>query len=396
MNIYFNTLLCGSIATLLASCTSPSESIKGSFAFDLNFLKKYQKVIILEENKGKSQLILSPDLQGRVMTSTANGLDGNSYGWLNYDLISSGKFEEHFSPFGGEERFWMGPEGGQYSIFFKKGSEFTFDNWYTPKEIDTEIYDVISQSDKEVHFQKKMSLLNYQDFKFDIEVNRKISIFSQNQIEKELGINMPKNINFVGYQSNNEIINSKEQAWSKSSGLLSIWILGMYMPSKNTTVILPYKGTLALNTSYFGTIPPGRLQITDNHVLFKGDGTARFKLGIPPQNVHPYVGSYDADKQTLTIVNYTFEENSTYVNSEWKEQENPYEGDVVNSYNDGPLENGGQLGPFYEIESSSSTKELKPGESIKHTHKTYHFEGSFEELNNISKRLLNKDLNELN
>jgi hypothetical protein len=30
---------------------------------------------------------------------------------MNHDLIASGKFEEHFSPFGGEERFWIGPEG---------------------------------------------------------------------------------------------------------------------------------------------------------------------------------------------------------------------------------------------------------------------------------------------
>jgi hypothetical protein len=29
--------------------------------------------------------------------------------------------------------------------------------------------------------------------------------------------------------------------------------------------------------------------------MYKGDGTARFKLGLPPQNVVPYVGSYDAD-----------------------------------------------------------------------------------------------------
>jgi hypothetical protein len=115
----------------------------------------------------------------------------------------------------------------------------------------------------------------------------------------------------------------------------------------------------------------------------------------PPKNVTPYIGSYDADKNTLTIVNYTFSGDSTYVNSVWREQDNPYEGDVINSYNDGPLENGNQLGPFYELESSSATKELQPNESIKHVHKTYHFEGNFESLNKISKQLLDKDLNDL-
>ena len=30
--------------------------------------------------------------------------------------------KEHVNVFGGEDRFWLGPEGGQYSIFFVKGT----------------------------------------------------------------------------------------------------------------------------------------------------------------------------------------------------------------------------------------------------------------------------------
>ncbi|MCL7764013.1 hypothetical protein MPF19_11340 [Polaribacter sp. Z014] len=378
---------------MMVSCTK--SPVKGSFGFDLNFLKTYQKTVTLTENNGKSQLVVLPDYQGRVMTSTANGLEGISYGWTNYDLIASGKFEKHINVFGGEDRFWIGPEGGQYSIFFKKGTSYSFEDWFTPKEIDTEAFSLESQSDTSVALSKKMNLVNAQGTIFNIEVKRTVSIFNKSEIEKDLGIELSENLNFVGYQSYNEIFNKGTKAWSKETGLLSIWILGMFMPSENTTVILPYKDSLALNTSYFGTIPPGRLTTTDKHVMFKGNGTARFKLGIPPRNVTPYIGSFDADKQTLTIVKYSFKGDTTYVNSVWRDQENPYGGDVINSYNDGPLENGDQLGPFYELETSSSTKELQPNEAIKHIHKTYHFEGDFETLNNISKKLLKKDLNEL-
>ncbi|QVY65978.1 DUF6786 family protein [Polaribacter sp. Q13] len=378
---------------MIVSCTK--SPVKGSFGFDLDFLKTYQKTVTLTENNGKSQLVVLPDYQGRVMTSTANGLEGISYGWTNYDLIASGKFEKHINVFGGEDRFWIGPEGGQYSIFFKKGTSYSFEDWFTPKEIDTEAFSLESQSDTSVALSKKMNLVNAQGTIFNIEVKRTVSIFNKSEIEKDLGIELSENLNFVGYQSYNEIFNKGTKAWSKETGLLSIWILGMFMPSENTTVILPYKDSLALNTSYFGTIPPGRLTTTDKHVMFKGNGTARFKLGIPPRNVTPYIGSFDADKQTLTIVKYSFKGDTTYVNSVWRDQENPYGGDVINSYNDGPLENGDQLGPFYELETSSSTKELQPNEAIKHIHKTYHFEGDFETLNNISKKLLNKDLNEL-
>lgn len=56
------------------------------------------------------------------------------------------------------------------------------------------------------------------------------------------------------------------------------------------------------------------------------------------------------------------------------------------------MDNGTQLGPFYELESSVPARALKQNESIKHIHKTYHFDGEFEELNAIAKTILNIDL----
>ena len=44
-------------------------------------------------------------------------------------------------------------------------------------------------------------------------------------------------------------------------------------------------------------------------------------------------------------------------------QKEPYKGDVINSYNDGPLADGTQMGPFYEVESSSPALALKKGET---------------------------------
>ncbi|MEO9890918.1 DUF6786 family protein [Aurantibacter sp.] len=378
----------------IVSTSIRSQNFKNNFGYDLKFLNEHQEVVLLKSNDGKSQVIVLPKLQGRVMTSTSNGLEGNSYGWMNYELLASEKFEKHINPFGGEDRFWMGPEGGQYSIFFEEGTDFVFENWFTPKELDTEIFEVINQTDNSVSFHKKMQLKNYFGYQFNIEVNRIIKIFNQEQIAEELGIDLSE-IKSVGFQSSNELVNTGETKWSRATGLLSIWILGMFNPSENTTVILPYKDSLVLNTSYFGEIPPERLTATNSHVLFKGNGTKRFKMGLPPQNVMPYIGSYDSDKQVLTVVSYTFENEANYVNSEWKIQDKPYAGDVINSYNDGPLENGDQLGPFYELESSSGARELSPKETIKHLHKTFHFEGDKETLNTISRKLLNLELEDL-
>jgi hypothetical protein len=68
-------------------------------------------------------------------------------------------------------------------------------------------------------------------------------------------------------------------------------------------------------------------------------------------------------------------------------QNNPYEGDVVNAYNDGPV-NGGQMGNLYELESSSPAAALSPGAHLTHVHRTIHLSGSMASLNAISTELL--------
>ncbi len=382
-----------SLLIIIKACSNMNQI--GTFGYDVEFLKNHKKTILLMSNDGKCQIAIVGDYQGRVMTSTANGMKGKSYGWINYELISSAKFNDHINVFGGEDRFWLGPEAGQYSIFFKPGSEFILDNWFTPKEIDSEPFVLIENNDTCAVFYKKIQLTNYNNFTFDIEVDRKISILNKADIEKNLDINLGNNISFVAFQSDNVIKNIGDSAWTKNQGLLSIWILGMFNPSDNTTVFMPYKGELEVNSNYFGKIGPDRLQSNDKVVLFKGDGKYRSKIGLPPQNALPFLGSYDMENEVLTIIEYTFESDSCYVNSLWELQEEPYGGDVINSYNDGPMDNGDLLGPFYELETSSSAKELKKNESLKHIHRTYHFEGSQEKLNEIAKKIFGVELKEV-
>ena len=81
---------------------------------------------------GKAKVALVPAWQGRVMTSTMGGDTGPSFGWINRELIASGKILPHMNAFGGEDRFWLGPEGGQFSIFFAKGVPFDLEHWFTP------------------------------------------------------------------------------------------------------------------------------------------------------------------------------------------------------------------------------------------------------------------------
>jgi len=125
-------------------------------------------------------------------------------------------------------------------------------------------------------------------------------------------------------------------------------------------------------------------------IRFSGDGQYRSKIGLTPQRAKPVLGSYDATRQLLTIVQYTKPEGATdYVNSMWEMQAEPFKGDVVNSYNDGPPSPGAKpLGPFYELESSSPALALKPGENANHTHRTIHLQGDEAAVRTIGKMLL--------
>lgn len=68
-------------------------------------------------------------------------------------------------------------------------------------------------------------------------------------------------------------------------------------------------------------------------------------------------------------------------------QDNPFAGDAVNAYNDGPI-NGHQMGRFYEVESSSPAAALEPGQTLVHRNAVIHFTGDKEALNKISMQLL--------
>ena len=130
---------------------------------------------------------------------------------------------------------------------------------------------------------------------------------------------------------------------------------------------------------------------------FSGDGKYRSKIGLSPQRAKNILGSYDATHQILTILKYNQPEGVTdYVNSMWEIQEQPFAGDVVNSYNDGPPEPGAKpLGPFYELETSSPALKLKSGETGTHTQLTCHFEGDEKGLDAIAQQLLRVSISEI-
>ncbi|MBQ6822262.1 MAG: hypothetical protein IJP39_07600 [Bacteroidales bacterium] len=362
----------------------------GTYGFDADFLTKHG-IETLELVDGDSRVMIIPAWQGRVQTSTTGGLNGPSYGWTNHPFIEKGELSDQINPFGGEERFWIGPEGGPFSWYFKKGDEQVYENWKVPAFINSEAFDVESKNEKEVVLSREFDATNASGIKFKIGVKRTVKLVSRVELEETLGIKIPGSITSLAYKSENTLFNRSGFEWTKETGMPSVWILGSYNPTPSTTVFIPSEKSFSsrrINDEYFGKVPADRLVYDDWIFYFKIDGKYRSKIGLPAGSAKDVCGSYDSQSGLLNILKYTVPEGpADYVNGQWGPQEDPYGGDVINSYNDGPTETGFIQGPFYEIETSSPGAALAPGGSLTHVQYTIHLTGPKEDLSAIAEKI---------
>lgn len=381
--------------TLIGCGTLVHVGPPAAFDSDVEFLRQHTPVVLLADARSTARVAVAPGYQGRVMTSTTGGAGAPSFGWIGRAAIQSGARQPHMNVFGGEDRFWLGPEGGQFALYFKAGDPFDLDHWQVPEAIDWGAWDIADQSPSSVHFRKHVTLTNYSGAAFDLDVDRTVRLLADEEVAAQLGTPPGNGVRTVAFESSNTVTNLG-RAWQPESGLVSIWILGMFTPSAQTTIALPIaagpEAALGpvVNDAYFGHVPADRLVVRDATVFFRGDGQHRSKIGLSPSRAQPFAGSYDASGHVLTLVHYTRPtEASRYVNSMWETQREPYKGDVVNSYNDGPPAPGKPpLGPFYEVETSSPALALAPNQRYTHVHRTFHFVGPEAELDRLARATL--------
>ena len=269
------TIALGVLAAALAGCTTAGTptATKQAFNDDVAFLQKHTNVVILMDKSGQGRVAVLPKMQGRVMTSTAAGPNGYSFGWINREFITAGKLDPHMNAYGGEDRFWLGPEGGQFSIFFDKGVPFDMDHWHTPAPVDTEAWDLVSKTGQAAVLRKVMQVKNYSGTVFDLRVERVVRVLEREAALKLLSATAGSDVKMVAYESNNKVVNLGKEPWTKETGLLSIWVLGMFNPSPEITIVVPYVagpedqlGPIA-NDSYFGKVPAERL-VNKDGVLY--------------------------------------------------------------------------------------------------------------------------------
>jgi hypothetical protein len=361
-----------------------AASTPPSFDDELAFLRRFGAVEVLDAPSG-GKVAVSPRWQGRVMTSAVEP-HGASLGFVHHAFLEAGKTGTPFDNYGGEDRFWLGPESGQFGLYFPPGAPFTMGAWQTPHAMQEGEWRVTAHDDFSVEMTRAMHVVNWSRAEFDVAVARTVRVLTADEVRARLGEAPPAGTKWVAFESVNRITNAGTRAWTRDTGLLSVWILGMYAPAADARILVPFdpdgSGPI-VNDAYFGAIPADRLTVhaREGWASLVADGAQRGKIGISASRARDRAGSYSANARLLTVVRYgkpkaTPGGGAEYVNSMWEQQAHPLAGDVVNAYNDGPTEPGKpSLGGFYELETSSPAAALAPGASIEHVHTTLHVVG---------------------
>jgi hypothetical protein len=410
-SIWLTTLAIVAIVgqTPVLAADKEADTVTKTYAQAIEFLSRHTKVIELK-GEGDTRVAICPEYQGRIMTSSCAGPAAPSLGWINYDFIQEGKLSPVFNNYGGEDRFWLGPEGGQFGLWFQSGLNQTVDHWFTPPALNTGAFQVDAADAKTCRLSRRIRVTNVAEYTFDVDVSRELRLLDADQFGKHFSADAAKvakdgKAKLVAFESVNTAKNVGPTDWAMRSGLVSIWTLGQFPTNDATAIIVPYKaGSEAdlgpvVQSDYFGDVPADRLKITPQAVLFRGDGKFRSKLGISQTRAVPFAGAIDFKSGVLTLVQFSVPADPAallYVNNTWKlPQEKAYAGDVFNSYNDGPAKPGAKaMGGFYELETLSPTRPLVKGESLTHNHRTFHFQADADTLAKLAKATLGVDLDE--
>ncbi|MBI5116019.1 hypothetical protein HZA56_06055 [Candidatus Poribacteria bacterium] len=355
------------------------------------------RTITLKREASEGCLLIAPDLSARIMAVSMDGAADENFGFVKPEAIANRGKDPQFNAYGGALRWWVGPEGGQYGVAFPPGTEnFDLNSWYISEEYNGKPFAVAypqQEAGTSALMGTEFSVRNTIGTRFNIGVTSRISLIGNSLMNsRSKNKNRQPRLKHLGYLSETTFENLSSEPMRKETGLLSIWMLGMYVAGQRTYVIAPFErrgiGRIVTDT-YFnaGGIGGNRLIVNEKsgYLLFRADAKERSKIGLSRSSASSVIGSMDVSRNLLTVWRFPIRRSMPYVNSLWEQQKRPYAGDVSNSYND-----DGKFGNFYELECSSHALALKPGERFSFPLEIHHYRGSGETLHSLADKLFRR------
>ena len=400
-------------ATLLCSCGIIRETaLKNddaelwSFGQDLSFFSQYGvETLILSQ--GDSVVAVSPALQARVMTSSYGGSKGPSLGWINRVQLAFKKLDARKVQIGGEDRFWVGPQGGDFSIFFEDGALRSEENWKIPAFMSSEPWSLVGRNSHRAKFEKTAEFENAKGTKFRIKAEREISVLNRKHVSDVLGIEIPESVDMVAFQSFNKLTNLGEKPWTPDGGMLNISVQSCFNANRKTCAFVPYRpgdpselGDI-VRDNFFQTSGAGNsdggLTVDPSFIKYRTDGKSLGAIGISALRSEGIALGFDEANSLLTVIIYIKPaDRRAYLPSSWRRASGAFDGDAISVFNNGPAAGSNAPGAaYYEISTYSPALSLDAGKSQFHLQRTFHFHGSEYDLGLISYKLAGISIGQL-
>lgn len=296
-----------------------------SYQNGLNFLESKTKVLELSNDFG-ARIAVCPFWNGRVMTSTCNGLGGDSYGLIDVrgieNIVDNANDNTNRTfPCGGENQFTLSPDRGRFSIchttnikdddyylhdLHQNGLDFPMGYTEGPFDVDFGLSDGI------LRMRRSFSATNISGAKFDLNAVRKIRLLNESHLldifsnNAFVALEHPE-VSYVAYETSDTLVNSGA-AFSQYSGLVSIRVKNMFNASPFSAMIVPFRNGNEdelgppIQSDFFGISSRYRLHLLSNAALLRADGLLRGQIGVSRHRTLSYCAAINFRSGVLSII----------------------------------------------------------------------------------------------
>ena len=321
----------------------------------LNYLIQKTQVVELCNQLGV-RIAVCPEWNGRVLTSTCDGLEGDSFGGVNVQAIDAERFED----FGGEDHWTISP----------LVHSFTVETIRENKAV----------------LQRTIQMADANGTTAEFQLSRAISLLSRQNIGTLFGDVITDSlerddVSVVGFCTENTV-RSQENVCVASR------LRGMFNANPNAVIILSIppdsfaSASSLVDIDYLGGSPHGRIRHLPQTLLVRADGQRHCRITMPFSFSSSIIGAVEFRLGTLTLWTCDLPGDS--------------EEDMVRIYNHGRSHvSESDLAAYYEMNCFSAPQELQPDNSLTYCQSILHLNADNTILDDLVQQIFEVSLAEI-